>query len=223
MTLRAVYGRTRGRLRAASSCVALGVALASLSGCASSGATPLGASLNAILSGGDASAQAEAIPYASLDARIGDIRGLMVMGAQAGDMTYWPGRNGVVLELEQDGLHAFQGLDARLLGTQYTPSAPWQHTASEPVTLTRQVQNAAGDIRRFQAEGAPNCSPAQRVELPLGERRLETCQVDWHWATGDTTSATYWRDPATHRLWAATETPWPNGPEVSWRVARHWW
>ncbi|MCK2182989.1 YjbF family lipoprotein [Halomonas getboli] len=203
--------------------MALGAALALLSGCASSGSTPLGASLDAILFGGDTGAQAAAVPYASLDARLGDIQGLWVMGAQAGDITYWPGRNGVVLELEQGGLQAFQGLDTQLLGTRYRPAPPWRQASPSPVTVTRQVQNADGDIQRFQAEGTPHCAPARITELPLGKRALEACHLEWHWASGDITTATYWRDPATHRLWASAETPWPDGPDVSWRVARHWW
>jgi hypothetical protein len=194
-----------------------------LGGCASSGSTPLGASLSAIFASGDTAAEAETVPYASLDASIGNIQGLLVMGARAGDMTYWPGRNGVVVELKQGGLHAFRGLDTRLLGSRYRPAPPWQQASPTAVTLARHVQNASGDVSRYQAEGKAHCSHARRIDLPLGGRRLEACRLEWHWASGDITTATYWRDSDTHRLWAATETPWPHGPEVSWHVARHWW
>ncbi|WP_052719309.1 hypothetical protein [Halomonas sp. HG01] len=194
-----------------------------MSGCASSGSTPLGASLSAILFGGDIQAEAQALPYASLDASIGDIEGLLVLGTQAGDMTYWPAREGVILELSDGGLHAFQGPNTRLLGSTYQPTAPWQQTPQTTVTLTRHVEDAAGDMQRYQASGRLHCEPARLTALPLGERRLEPCHIEWHWTTGDTTSATYWRDPETQRLWAATETPWPDAPDVAWRVARHWW
>ncbi|MDN3552584.1 YjbF family lipoprotein [Halomonas almeriensis] len=179
--------------------------------------------MGAILFDEDASAEAKAVPYASLDARVGDIQGLFVMGAKAGRMTYWPAQGGMLLELDGGGLQAFQGRDSRLLSSRYRPEAPWQASSSSPVSLTRYVESSDGQVVRHLAEGTTRCSAEEPVALPLGERRLEVCRLELQWSRGETTTATYWRDPDTRRLWAVKQVAWPEGPEVSWRVARHWW
>ncbi|WP_337133759.1 hypothetical protein, partial [Staphylococcus aureus] len=68
-----------------------------------------------------------------------------------------------------------------------------------------------------------NCREATPVELPLGERMLERCDVTLAWASGEATQATWWRDPDNRNLWAVHETPWPGAPTIRWQVARHWW
>lgn len=213
-------GTRQGRLRAVLSCGLL-VAVA---GCASSGTTPLGASLQALWPDRQATAeQAEALPYASLSARLGAVEGLLVMGAEAGAMSVWPAPRGVVLELHDGGLHAFTGLDQTLLGTDYGGHLPWRQPAPQRFTLARHWQDEHGQARRGEARGQMNCREAALVELPLGERMLERCDVTLAWASGETTQATWWRDPDDRELWAVNETPWPGAPTIRWQVARHWW
>ncbi|XKE47215.1 YjbF family lipoprotein [Halomonas organivorans] len=195
-----------------------------LGGCASSGKTPLGASVAALWPDrSEAQVRATELPYASLSARLGDVQGLLVMGAQAGDVSYWPARDGLVLELWQGGLHAVRGLETDLLGSEYSPGPPWREAAPYAFRLVRHLSDASGIIRRVQAEGRMRCAPPERLALPLGERRLERCELILSWAGGETTSATLWRDPDTRHPWAVETTPWPGAPELEWQVARHWW
>ena len=205
-----------------------------LAGCASSGTTPLAASLQALLPDDDrVEAQAASIPHATLSARLGDVQGLRVMGAQAGDISYWPSRGGGVLELHKGGLHATAGLPEDLLGTRYGParhgtprhseSPPWRQDAPTPFMLVRHWRDDEGQVRRGEARGELRCAAAEPVALPLGERSLERCEALLAWAGGETTTSTYWRDPANRHLWAVRETPWPGAPTMQWQVARHWW
>lgn len=195
-----------------------------LAGCASSGSTPLGASLEALWPADDTiSDQAAAIPHASLSARLGDLQGLLVMGASAGDMSYWPSRNGGVLELHDGGLHATAGLPDNLLGTRYDNGFPWREDSPYPFTLVRHWRDADGEIQRGEARGEMRCASPAKLALPLGSRVLERCEAALAWASGETTTSTFWRDPASRHLWAVRETPWPGAPTMQWQVARHWW
>ena len=213
----------RGRLRAVLSCLMPLL----LIGCASSGTTPLGASLQALVPGDTrVGVQAAAIPHATLSARLGDVQGLRVMGAQAGDVSYWPARGGGVLELHNGGLQATAGLPADLLGTHYNSAhgrEPWRQDAPAAFSLVRHWRNRQAEVKRGEARGEMQCAEAVAVELPLGRRALERCDATLSWASGETTEAIYWRDPASRRLWAVRETPWPGAPTMQWQVARHWW
>ncbi|WP_412930344.1 YjbF family lipoprotein [Halomonas sp.] len=213
-------GRFQGRLRAALSCALLGL----LAGCASQGQTPLAASLQALWPDDEVTvANASAIPHASLSVSIGDVQGLMVLGTQAGDMTYWPAQHGMVLELHDGGLHATNGLAEDLLGTHYDDGVPWRQDAPASFTLVRHWHNRQGEVVRSEARGMMRCRGTERLPLPLEARDAERCNVSLDWIKGDTTTATYWRDPDTRRLWAVQETPWPGAPTMQWQVARHWW
>lgn len=230
MRRRSLTGHSRGRLRAVLLC--LWPAL--LVGCSSSGTTPLGDSLKALFPASEqADARAASIPHATLSARLGDVQGLLVMGAQAGHLSYWPSREGGVLELNDGGLHATAGLPEDLLGTRYGRplhaqprqggSHPWRQDTPYVFTLVRHWQDRETQVRRGEARGKMRCLGIETVELPLGNRALERCEVSLYWASGETTTATYWRDPASRRLWAVRETPWPGAPTMQWQVARHWW
>lgn len=205
-----------------------------LAGCASSGTTPLGASLQALMPTSDRiGEQAASIPHATLSARLGEVQGLLVMGAQAGDVSYWPSRGGGVLELHDGGLHATAGLPEDLLGTrygtarhdqtQYDSSRPWRQDAPHPFSLVRHWRDREGLVRRGEARGEMRCDAPETVELPLGSRSLERCEASLAWANGETTTSTFWRDPASRHLWAVRESPWPGAPTMQWQVARHWW
>lgn len=214
-------GRFQGRLRAVLSCA---VPVALLAGCASGGTTPLSASLAELFPDDQATArQATEIPHASLSVQLGDVSGLMVMGSQAGEMTYWPSGEGVVLELRDGGLHATSGLDANLLGTHYTGPPPWRREAPARVEMKRHWRDADGHVVQGTGEGQLRCDATEMLALPLAERELERCSLVLEWADGSTTDSTLWRDPSSHRLWAVDETPWPGAPTMQWQVARHWW
>ncbi|SEK40367.1 YjbF family lipoprotein [Halomonas daqiaonensis] len=220
MYRRSKTGNYRDRLRAVLLC-ALPLLLV---GCASSGATPLGASLQALWPTDDRiSEQAASVPHATLSARLGDVQGLLVMGAQVGDISYWPSRGGGVLELHDGGLHATAGLPEDLLGTHYGDALPWRQDAPYPFTLVRHWRDSGGEVRRGEASGEMRCADAERVELPLGKRALERCEASLTWPSGKTTSSTFWRDPVSRHLWAVRESPWPGAPTMQWQVARHWW
>ncbi|WP_444677522.1 hypothetical protein [Halomonas sp. E19] len=105
-----------------------------LAGCASDGLTPLGASVQALVQQGESpDVQAEAIPYASLVIRAGQVRGLMVMGASIGSYSFWPSRDGLLLEFQEDGLTALSGMEQELISSRYhTGSA----TPAEEVVAT---------------------------------------------------------------------------------------
>lgn len=214
---------SRDRLRAVLSC-GLVFALATLGGCANGGTTPLASSFQALWPGtAEDERRAAELPYASLIVRLGNVQGLLVMGAQAGDSTLWPSAQGTTLELHHGGLQSFSGPDVALLGTTYAPQAPWRLSSPAHFTLSRHWRNDDGFIQRGEAEGVMRCSGLEAIDLPLGERVLERCEVSLSWASGATTEARWWRDPDSRRLWALEEQPWPEAPTLRWQVARYWW
>jgi len=220
---------SRDRLRAVSSCVralSLGAVLVmALGGCASSGPTPLATSLQALWpSDADAKREAAELPYASLVVRLENVQGLLVLGAKAGNNTLWPSAEGTVLSLHDGALHALAGSNQALLGSTYHDTLPWRQASPAHFRLARHWRDAEGFVHRGEAEGMMRCEETpEPISLPLGERRLERCEVALSWASGASTEATWWRDPDSRALWAVRETPWPDGPSLSWQVARHWW
>ena len=227
----------KGRLRAAFSRAGV-VSVLAASGCASDGTTPLGATLQGLVHDQKAvNDQAAEIPYASLSVRLGSMRGLMVMGAQAGDHTWWPGAEGTSLSLYGGGLYAASGMEEELLATRYPPAAgrdtgnphpepahhPWRRDTPHEFRVVRDVRTAAGAVVRHEGTAWLECGPATPHELPLGARMLEACTQQVHWADGSRTRAELWRDPETRHLWAFDGQAWPDAPRVAWQVARHWW
>ncbi|MCE8014823.1 YjbF family lipoprotein [Halomonas sp. MCCC 1A17488] len=200
-------------------------ALFGLAGCASDGLSPLGASLQTVLpSRGEASDQAAEIPYATLALRMGDLQGLAVMGTRAGDHSYWPLADGVLLALHAGGLYATSGLAQDLLATHYPETPPpWQLDTPARFVLVRHWQDSEGQLVRGVAQGTLACAAAEATELPLGDRPLERCTQQLRWEHGPSQNATLWRDPQERRLWAVDERPWPGAPRIRWQVARHWW
>ncbi|APE32613.1 hypothetical protein BOX17_14670 [Halomonas aestuarii] len=177
--------------------------------------------------------RAASIPHATLSARLGDVQGLLVMGAQAGSISYWPSRSGGVLELHDGGLHATAGLPEDLLGTrysaarhgqtQYGSSRPWRQDTPYSYSLVRHWRDREAQLRQGEARAEMRCNATDTVDLPLGSRSLERCEATLAWANGETTRSIFWRDPVSRHLWAVRETPWPGAPTMQWQVARHWW
>jgi hypothetical protein len=204
-----------------------------LAGCASGGASPLGEALQGLLPGDDPAAErATALPYASLVLDTGDRRGLVVMGAQAGDTSLWPTGNRGLITLHQEGLQATAGLPRDLLDTRYWPTGgdastssyvPWRETAPETFRMERSWQETGGAVARLSAEGRLECLALEPRELTLASLGLERCEQHLTWDDGRVTTATLWREPVSRRLWAVAETAWPGGPRIAWEVARPWW
>lgn len=199
------------------------------------------------------SQRADALPYASLAVDSQRHRGLVVLGTTTGETTYWPMGHQGVLVLHRDGLQATSGLGSDLLGTRYlplqAPSAdagevehreadagaagtlddtldyvPWQEVRPGAFRLERQWLEADGLPRQLGARGALACHDTlEPLALPLGEQRLQRCEMTLNWENGEQTRSTLWRDRDTLRLWAVEGEPWPGAPHIEWRVARAWW
>ncbi|MBB3331012.1 hypothetical protein BDK63_001891 [Halomonas campaniensis] len=218
------------RLRRAASLVALPLLLA---GCASGGPSLLGDALQGLLPGDDPAAErAAAIPFASLALDAGDRRGLVVMGAQAGDTTLWPTGSGGLITLHREGLQATAGLPRDLLDTRYRPlegdapaagHVPWHEATPGEFRLERNWQEADGTVVRLSARGRLACRAPEPRELPLASLALQRCEQRLTWDDGRVTTGTLWREAESRRLWAVAETPWPGGPRIEWEVARPWW
>src|SRR5690554_6516386 len=240
----------KSRPRAALSCLRrpalLTVLPLLLAGCASGGLSPLGDALQTLLPTDDsATDRAAALPYASLALDAGDRRGLVVMGAQAGDTTLWPTGNQGLITLFHDGLQATAGLPRDLLDTRYWPLdgdngaepdepepegampaaayVPWHRETPVAFRLERSWQEADGAVARLAATGRLSCGTPEPRELPLASLPLRRCMQHLAWDDGRETTATLWLAPETRRLWAVEEKPWPGGPVIEWEVARPWW
>ena len=227
---------TPSRPRAALLClrpspVALGAILAMLllTGCASGGASPMGEIFRDAWGGSDgATDRAAEITFASLVLNADDRSGLVVLGALAEPESFWPTGNRGLVTLRHGGLHATAGLTADLLDTRYTVSegeaeVPWRLSAPADFSVTRTWQRGDGLTEQMSAEGSLACAAAEPYALPLATLTLEPCAMTLVWENGRTTRGELWRDPQTLRLWAAEEQAWPDGPRMSWEVARQWW
>lgn len=181
--------------------------------------------------------QATALPYASLSVDINGNRGLLIMGTQAGDTTYWQSSDSVTLALRHGGLTSTGGLKNDLVGTHYYPRvekgsspststadySPWLDDAPTHYRLERSWINDQGVTMHDSAEGRMHCAPAAPVALPLQTRRLERCTLVHEWRTGETTTDIIWRDPVNRQPWAGRMVPWPEQRALAWRVAKPWW
>ena len=204
-----------------------------LAGCTSGGPSPLGSALQeGLIDGGPPAERAEAIPYASLQLDAGDRRGLVVMGAQAGDTTLWPTGNQGLVTLYREGLQATAGLERDLLDTRYRPAeggeaqagyVPWREAEPGTFYLSRSWQTPDGGVARQSAQGRLACGAPEPRELLLASLALQRCEQRLTWDDGRETTATLWRESDTRRLWAVAETPWPGGPLIEWEVVRPWW
>lgn len=223
-----------GRLRAALSRhrLALGLLLGALmAGCSSSGTTPASQALQVLLPDReDHAASAAAIDHASLIIDTGDRRGMVVLGAMTGNLTYWPTGQGGLISLEAEALSATAGLREDLLASHYQVSGaddpalpPWRYATPPPFTLERTWRDADGQTQHQRARGKLRCDMAEAVELPLETRPLQSCQMELAWDGGAETRGVMWRDPTTLRLWAVETTPWPGALRMRWEIARRWW
>lgn len=208
-----------------------GVSLLALGGCSAIENSPTGQAI-ALLSPSSGKAtveQAENVAFASLALNTSAQRGLVVLGAQGREQTHWPIANGGFLSLYQGGLYAISTPQGDLLTTHYdvTEEAgthlPWQLTAPAAFSLERHWVDNDGLSYAHRAEGHMQCEAPQRRALLLAELSLQLCHVTYRWDSGQTTHAQWWRDPDTLRLWEVAEPAWPQGPEISWQVARPWW
>ncbi len=215
-----------GRLRAAFACLGLGVFVSVVTGCGSGGPTPLGASLQGMVSGGpDVSSRAEEMPYASLAVETDDHQGLLILGATSNEHTYWPSAEGLSLQLRDGGLFATSGLEQDLLGTHHpgADSPPWRQATPETYRVERHVRGPTGAVVRHVGEGTLECRTRTSRDLPLVTLELERCRERIDWEGAGTTRAELWREPETLDLWAYDGQAWPDGPSIAWQVARPWW
>lgn len=181
---------------------------------------------------------ASQLPYASLDFEINGHGGLVVMAKHAGAQTYFQSSIRNVIGLRHGYLAETAGFKRNLLMTrlQYAdgssaPSAaqfpPWQRAESgNPVqyTLERQWRGADDVLHTATARATLECDKkAGAVKLPLATVALQRCDETAVWASGDETHSLLWRDPEERMLWRVQTVPWPDGPEITWRVARPWW
>ncbi|OOC49062.1 hypothetical protein B0684_06665 [Thioalkalivibrio versutus] len=197
-----------------------------MTACGSGGPTPLGASLQSMVSGGpDASSRAEEIPYASLAVHTEHHRGLLILGAMSNGHTYWPSAEGLSLQLHDGGLFATAGLGADLLGTHHPDleTPPWRGEASAGYRIERHVRDDSGTVVRHVGQGTLECAAPSARDLPLATLELERCRERIDWQGDGTTRAELWRDPETRDLWAYDGQAWPGGPMIAWQVARPWW
>jgi len=204
-----------------------------MAGCASGGASPLGEALQGLLPGDDpAIERAAALPYASLMLDAGDRRGLVVMGAQAGDTTLWPTGHRGLITLYHEGLQATAGLPLDLLDTRYRPAGgntsttgyvPWRDATPASFRVERSWQAADGTVTHLSARGQLACQAPESRQLPRANLPLERCEQQLAWDDGRETTSILWREPESRRLWAVAETAWPDGPRIAWEVARPWW
>ncbi len=172
--------------------------------------------------------RAAEIPFATLALEADDRSGLVVLGALAEPESFWPTGNRGLVTLRHEGLHATAGLTADLLDTRYSrhgeeADAPWRLSAPARFSVTRTWQHENGLTEQMSAEGTLECFEPEPYPLPLATLTLEPCNMALRWENKQTTRGRVWRDPETRRLWAAEEQAWPDGPRLSWEVARPWW
>ncbi|MDR5901278.1 YjbF family lipoprotein [Halomonas icarae] len=116
--------------------------------------------------------------------------------------------------------------DAEVAGTldDTLDYVPWREVRPGAFRLERQWLEADGLPRQLGARGALTCHDTlEPLALPLGEQRLQRCEMTLNWENGEQTRSTLWRDRDTLRLWAVEGEPWPGAPHIEWRVARAWW
>ncbi len=211
--------------------LAIGGGLFTLSGCSVIENSPAGRAV-ALLSpsSGQATAeQAESIAFASLSITTSTQRGLVVLGAQGGEQTHWPMAESGFLSLYQGGLYAAATAQGDLLATRYSLAnevsarMPWQLNSPAVFSIERHWVDQAGLSHAQRAKGRMLCGPAEQRSLLLTALSLQPCQATYAWDNGQITQVLWWRDPATLRLWEVEEQAWPQGPEISWQVARPWW
>lgn len=231
---RCIFGYTlKDRLRAVFLCVGCILAASLVTGCASGQGSPWVSTFASALPGlkHDASKQAEAIPYASVNLSVGGQGGLLILAEQADALTFWQSSSRETIVFRNGYLNSTRGLRANLLASRMTTDAgkaiqPWQSPAVTPVTyrVQRSWEDAKGDRHAGRAEAFFACAQTtEAVELPLTTLDLERCTESLDWESGKKTRSVVWRHPKTHRIWASDAVAWPGGPEVSWQVARPWW
>lgn len=220
--------RLEGRPRAVFFCLV--AASVSISGCSIGSGQSIG-DVASGFSGEDISAQAESIPYASLDLHVSGFGGLVVLASQSAAMTYWQFRDQATVALDDGYLNSSAGLEQNLIDTRITDSngkdltaLPWRRLeSSNAYRITREWRTADGHLDQGRATATLECeTPASSVPLPLTSRSLQTCHETLDWDDGSVTQSTLWRAPEDGRLWAVETQPWPDAPTFDWQVARPW-
>ncbi|OLO03443.1 hypothetical protein BTW07_15125 [Salinicola socius] len=182
-------------------------------------------------SGNEISAQADSIPYASVDLHVDGYGGLVILASQVADLSYWQFRDGSTVALQDGYLHSSAGLEQNLIDTQISDVSdsgsdahPWRgNAAMVTYRVTREWKSADGYTHRGQADASLDCDTAvEDVELPLMSLKLQACRETLAWDDGTTTYGTLWRTPEDGRLWAVETQPWPGAPTFDWQVARPW-
>jgi len=180
--------------------------------------------------------QAENIRYASIDLKVNGTGGLLVLSEQAPGITYWLTGQKQVVVFKSGYLASTSGLKKDLITSEYDPPlAEFAAPAADNQAVMREASNRAHQlVRTWQTNNGGRRSSSGRatikcesdthlVALPLATLPLEKCRESVQWRTGERTTSVYWRDPKTHRIWAAEVVAWPGGPTVAWDVARPWW
>ena len=180
--------------------------------------------------------QAASTRYASIDLQVNGTGGLLVLAEQAPGMTYWVTGQKQVVVFKSGYLASTSGLKRDLINSEYDPPLDefGASAASNQATrlqagnhahqLVRTWQTDNGGRKSARGRATISCdSDTHRVTLPLATLPLEKCRESVQWRTGERTASVYWRDPKTHRIWAAEVVAWPDGPKVAWDVARPWW
>lgn len=183
----------------------------------------------------DISEQAANIRFASIKLEVDGTGGLLLLAEQAPRATYWATGQKQVVVLKLGHLYTTIGLNQDLVVSRYDPplntfNGPEAEgeSSQQAISHTHQLLRTwtTGDGREITGRGRASIAceaGTQRVELPLVTLPLEKCQEDVAWNSGEQTHSVYWRDPKTHRIWAANTVAWPGAPEINWEVARPWW
>ncbi len=223
-----------GRLRAAFFWLVVCAVPFVLSACSVRPSAPVATLLGLLPGGSDVAERAATVPFASIDFRINDRGGLLVLAERQRALTYWQSAGRETIVLENGYLDHTAGLATDLMMTRFRvgqgmlpDTSPWRAAqAGEPFTyvVQRQWQSAGGMPHTDTAQATLVCETQSiSVELPLTTLSLQRCNETLVWSGGARTYSTLWRSPQTHRLWAMATVPWPGAPSIEWQVARPWW
>ncbi|WP_192034478.1 YjbF family lipoprotein [Halomonas sp. YLGW01] len=168
----------------------------------------------------DLSAQAGALPHASIAVDVRGNRGLLVMayqGGAQGEHTYWQAGDEATLAFSNGRPFATAGLEENLLSYRFTMDQP------TPSVVEVHWQDAQGLDHHARGIRTASCSSPAPFELPLTTLSLERCHEHIEWDRGASSENTLWRLPSTGHIWAGDVQPWPDAEPIRWQVARPWW
>ncbi|UYG01896.1 YjbF family lipoprotein [Halomonas sp. LR3S48] len=217
-----VRAPTQGRRKAVLLRLLLGGLITGLTACTQGGQlTPMGATLMGGGHGENLSAQADALPYATLVVHTQGNKALLVMAHRAGEYgrdTYWQAGDRATLHLRDGVPTSTAGFEELLLGRWHSAEA------SAGYRVHAHWRDASGQEWQDVATASLACESAQPVDLPLTRLPLERCTERLDWKSSNTHSrGVYWREPGSLRIWGGDMELWPDGPRLRWQVARPWW